>query len=130
MVQYNDFGAIPQSVQDYVANRCRILDRYILFQTGEQEYTALIQDPVSGKTSQLRIYWMDPGMYDVIESEGEWNYIILNDFYCYSNVGLGSALDLPVTDGIVSYAAITFTVYLMFLVVFRGLLFPFRKKSK
>lgn len=130
MIQYNDFGSIPQSIQDYVANHCRILDRYILFQTGDRVYTALIQDPVTGKTTQLRISWLSSGMYDVVETDGEWDFTILNDFYCYSNVGLGSALDLPATDGVVSYAAITLTVCLMFLVVFRGILFPFRKKRK
>lgn len=130
MVQYNDFDLIPQEVQDYVANHCRILDRYILFQTGDRVYTALIQDPTTGKTTQLRISWINPGMYDVVETEGEWNYTILNDFYVCSNVGLGSALDLPVTDGVISYAAITFTVCLMFLVVFRGILFPFQKRRK
>ena len=129
MLQYDEFGSIPESVQNYVANRCRLLDRYILFQTGDRVYTALIQDPVSGKTTQIQIFWLDVGMYDVVESEGTWDYTILNDFYCYSNVGLGSALDLPVTDGVTAYAAITLTVCLIFLVVFRGILFPFRKRK-
>ena len=131
MLQYDDFGTIPQTVQDIVANRCRILDRYVLFQTGDQEYTALIQDPVTGKVTQLQFsFFNDLGFYDVVETEGEWDYTVLNEYYCYSNLGFGSALDLPVTEGIQAHCAAVLTVCLMFLVVFRSILFPFKKRRK
>ncbi len=131
MVQYNDFSTIPQTIRDIVANRCRLLDQYVLFQTGDLEYTALIRDPISGEVTQLLFTRLSNyGIYDVVESEGDWQYTIINEYYCYSNVGVGSALDLPVMEGVQAHAAVTLTVCLMFLVVFRGILFPFQRRKK
>ena len=94
MLQHNEFNEIPQIIQENTANRCRLLDRYVLMQTGEGEYTALIQDPVTGKVTQLRfIEFSEYGFYDLEESEGEWQYTILNDCYTYSNLGFGSAAE-------------------------------------
>ena len=130
MLQHTDLIPIPDTVLEITANRCRLLDRYVLFQTGTNEFTALIQDPVSDKVSQLKFWINDQGLYTVLETEGTWEYTVYNEYYTYSNLGFGSALDLPVFAGIQSYAAVVLTVCLMFLVVFRSLLFPFRKRNK
>ena len=130
MLQYSEPSPIPETVREITANRCRLLDRYVLFQSAAREYTALIQDPVSGKVTQLLFWLDDEGQYGVMEIDGTWEYTIHNEYYTYSNLGFGSALDLPVMDGIQAHAAVVFTVCLMFLVVFRSLLFPFRKRRK
>ena len=130
MLQHDEFTEIPEVIREVTANRCRVLDNYVLMQTGENEYTALIMDPVTGKTTQLTFTeFSEYGFYDLVESEGEWQYTVLNECYTYSNCGFGSALDLPVMEGVMAHAAIVFTVYLMFLVVFRSLLFPFQKRK-
>ena len=48
MTQYTDYGSIPQAVRDLIANKISLLDSYILLQTGEYEYTALVNKPALG----------------------------------------------------------------------------------
>ena len=130
MQQYTELSPIPDPIQEITANHCRLLDRYVLFQTGATEYTALIQDSVTGKVTELRFWQSDNGEYTVMSYDSTWDYSVYNEYYCYSNMGFGAALDLPVMDGIQAHAAAVFTVFLMFLVVFRSLLFPFRIRRK
>ena len=130
MTQYDTYSTIPQQVRDIVANKCSLLDEYILFQTGEREYTALIRDMVTrGVTCYTFTRAEDYGVYSVLETVGTWEYTVRNEYYCYSNIGYGAALDLPVFEGVQAHAAVVFTVVLMFLVVFRSSLFPFRKRK-
>ena len=130
MTQYTDYGTIPQAVRDIVANKCKILDEYILLQTGQYEYTALIHDLVTDEVTQLTFSRSSNyGQYSVDQSSGTWEYTVSNEYYCYSNVGLGAALDLPVMDAVMAHAAIVITVCLMFLVVFKSTLFPFMKRK-
>lgn len=130
MTQYTDYSTIPQQIRDIVANRCSLLDEYILFQTGSYEYTALIHDLITDDVVQLTFTrGSNYSVYTVTESQGEWDYTVYNEYYCYSNVSLGAALDLPVVEGVQAHASVVLTVVLMFLVVFRSSLFPFRKKK-
>ena len=130
MYQYPDYGTIPQMVRDIVANKVKLLDEYILLQTGEYEHTALIHDLVTGEVLKI-VFTRDKDSYSyaVSETEGEWDFYVSNQYYCYSNVGLGAALDLPVVEAVQAHASVVLTVVLMFLVVFRSTLFPFRKKK-
>lgn len=131
MVQYNEYSTIPQQVRDIVANKCSLLDHYILFQTGEREYSALIQDMVTGEVTYYGFTRAeDFGYYTVLETVGSWEFTVRNEYYCYSNIGYGAALDLPVMEGVTAHANAVFTVCLMFLVVFRSSLFPFHKRKK
>lgn len=130
MTQYTDYGSIPQMVRDIVANKCSLLDEYILIQTGQYEYTALIRDVITDEVTQLVFTrTSNYSIYTVDQTEGTWDYSVSNEYYCYSNVGLGAALDLPVMDGVQAHASVVFTVVLMFLIVFKSTLFPFRKKK-
>ena len=45
MIQYTEYTSIPQAVRDVVANKISLLDSYILMQTGENEFTALVNKP-------------------------------------------------------------------------------------
>lgn len=131
MTQHTEYSSIPQAVRDLVANRCSLLDQYILCQTGDYAYTALIRNIVTGEVTQLYFARASNyGYYSVVETDGYWSYEINNEYYCYSNVGFGAALDLPVVEQIQAHSAIIFTITLMFLIVFRSALFPFRRKRK
>lgn len=131
MTQYDEYSTIPQQIRDIVANKVKLLDEYILFQTGENEYTALIHDLITDKVTRLSFSRStNYGVYAVSQSEGVWEYTVRNEYYCYSNIGYGAALNLPVIEGIQAHSAAVFTSVLMFLVVFRSLLFPFHKRRK
>lgn len=133
MVQSSSYSSIPQAVRDLVANKVSLLDQYILFQTGDYEYTALILDSVSRKCEQVRVYRTSgsySSAYNVAVTEGVWDWSIGNEYYVYSNVGVGAALDLPVVEGVIAHATIIMCVALMFAIVFKGVLFPWSKKRK
>lgn len=133
MVQYEEYGLIPETVCDVVANRVSILDQYVLFQTGEFEYTALIKNTSTGKVTQLRFYRINTyNQYAVEETEGTWEFSYHNEYYTYSNLKFGSSLDLPVMDGVTAYATTILSVALMFAIVYKGVLFPClsRKRSR
>lgn len=131
MTQYNDYGSIPQQIRDITANKIKLLDEYILFQTDEYEYTALIHDIITDEVIRLSFSRSENyGIYAVSQSEGVWEYTVSNEYYCYSNVGYGAALDLPVMEGVQAHACVVFTIVLMFLVVFKSALFPFQYRKR
>lgn len=133
LTQYTEYSTIPQTVRDIVANRCTLLDEYILFQTGDYEYSALIHNLVTDDTTLLVFSRYSSGNYSnyyrVTESEGSWDYSYSNEYYCYSNVGVGTALSLPVYDGLQAHSCAVITVVLLFLIVFKSSLFPFIKRK-
>lgn len=131
MDQYTSYGSIPQAVRDLVANKCHLLDQYILLQTGEAEYTALIRNPVTKDVTQLRVIRANNyGAYTVYKSAGDWSYNVTNEYYCYSNIGYGAALDLPVVEGVTAHASAVFVSVLMLAIMFKGVLFPCLDRSK
>ena len=130
MTQYTDYGSIPQAVRDLVANKISLLDEYILLQTGSAEYTALIRHP--GKDVQKIVVSRasNYGTYNVTISDGAWDYTVTNEYYCYSNVGYGAALSLPVMEGVTAHATVILACALMFAIIFKGVLFPCLKSRK
>lgn len=131
MIQYSDPGTVPQQIRDIVANKVKLLDEYIVFQTGEYQYTALIHDVVTDEVTRLTFTRANNySTYTVDQSEGVWEFTLSNEYYCYSNVGYGAALDLPVMEGVQAHSSAVITVVLMFLIVFKSALFPFRRKRK
>ena len=131
MIQYIDPGTVPQQIRDIVANKVGLLDEYIVFQTDEYQYSALIHDVVTDDVTRLTFTrGSNYSAYTIDQSEGVWDFTLTNEFYTYSNVGYGAALDLPVMEGVQAHASVIFTVVLMFLIVFKSALFPFRRKRK
>lgn len=125
MVQYTDYGTVPQAVRDLVANKCQLLDEYILMQTGQSEYTALIRNPVTDTTTQIVVSRANNyGTYSVVQTYGVWDYTVTNEYYCYSNIGYGAALDLPVVEGLQAHASAVIVSVLMLAILFKGVLFP------
>lgn len=132
MTQYSDYGSIPQTVRDLVANKISLLDSYILFQTGEYEYTALVNKPALGcrqyKISRVSSSGYGSYVYRMEQSAGTWEYTVNNEYYCYSNVGYGSALSLPVVELCTAHASVIMSCALMLAIVFKGVLFPCLKR--
>lgn len=132
MTQYNDYSNIPQAVRDIVANKCHLLDQYVIMQTGEYRYSAQIYNPVTKECVQ---YDFTRGggynsSYTVNSYETSFDYQYSNEYYCYSNLGFGSALDLPVYEGVPAHASAFLVSVLAFAILFKGVLFKcLRKKS-
>lgn len=120
--QHGTYGNIPQAVRDLVANKCHVLDQYVLCQTGDGEYTALVKNVVTKDVEEIVIRKTGnySSAYSVTTHDGEWAWNIGNEYYAYSNVGIGSALDLPVYDGVIAHTSCFITVLLAFLVIYRG----------
>lgn len=129
MTQYTDYSTVPQAIRDIVANKVQLLDRYILFQTGQYQYTALVRNPVTKDTTAYTFTRTNNySQYTMVESAAEWSYSVSNEYYCYSNVGYGAALDLPVVDGMTAHAGAVLVCTLMLAIVFKGVLFPCLRK--
>ena len=133
MTQYTSYSTVPTQVQYLVASRCKLLDYYILFQTGDYEYTALIQSAASKKIEKVRIFRTSTSGYnsywdmDVSEAT-EFSYTVSNEYYVFSNVGYGQMLDLPVYEAVQAHALTAITVVLFFAIVFKGVLFKCLKR--
>lgn len=125
MIQYEDLRDIPSGVRDLTASKISLLDQYILFQTGENEFTALVYSPGLKVCKQYVFTGSDDlSSFTVAESEGDFKYSVSNEYYCCSNVGYGTALELPVTDLAIAHSTVILACALMLAIVFKGVLFP------
>ena len=132
ITQSRDYGSIGADVQNLVANSVSVLDQYILMQTGEHEYTALIKNLASKHIEKIVIR-RDTVNYDkkyyVERSNGSnFDYNVSNEYYVFSNVGIGKSLNIPSYEGIRTYGMTALTVLVFFMVVFKGALFKCLKK--
>lgn len=129
MTQYIDTSTVPQAIRDIVANKVQLLDQYILFQTGQYQYTALVRNPVTKDTTAYTFTRTNNySQYTMVKSPADWSYSVNNEYYCYSNVGYGAALDLPVVEGVTAHAGAVLVCALMLAIVFKGVLFPCLRK--
>lgn len=123
----NGYSSVDSNTQAVIANKISLLDKYVLMQTGENEWTALVQNTMSKKTTQYKITRNSTGYsspYSVSTTENaDFDYNITNEYYVYSNVGQGRSLELPVYDGVQSHALAIITCTLLFAIVFKGVLF-------
>lgn len=129
ITQYTDSYSSPSSdIQNLIANKIALLDQYILMQTDQYEYTALVYRAGSKECKKYLIRRSSTSgytnYYTVSESEADFEYTVSNEYYVYSNVGYGKSLDLPVYDGVISYCLMIICCTLMFAIVFKGALFP------
>lgn len=119
------YSSTDSIVQSTVANKISLLDQYILMQTGEYEYTALIRNPFTKKTTQYKFTRNGnySSAYSLNVSPGEWEYNVINEVYVFSNMGQGRALDLPVYNGVISHSLIIICCAMLFAIVYKGVLF-------
>ena len=122
----NGYSSTDSTVQATVANKISLLDQYILMQTGEYEYTALVRNPFTKKTTQYKFTRSGnySSGYSLATSSGvEWDFKVTNEVYVFSNMGRGRALDLPVYEGVISHSLIIICCAMLFAIVYKGVLF-------
>lgn len=134
ITQYSEYGSISSDIQNIVANKVKILDSYILFRTDEYEYTALIKDNVTQECTEYtfsRSGTTYSNNWTVSEAAAEFEYTVRNEYYVYSNVGLGRSLTLPVYEGVIAHSTIIMCCALLLWIVFKEVLFKwsFGKKK-
>ena len=93
----SSYGSISTDIQNIIANKISLTDSYILMQTGQYEYTALVKNIVTKKTDKYVISRNSGSnnYYTVTKSSSDFNYTVSNEYYVYSNVGYGKSLSLP-----------------------------------
>lgn len=125
--QSTDYGSISADIQNLVANSVSVLDQYILMQTGEYEYTALIKNLASKEVEEITITRDSTNYntkYRVTRKNGsDFDFSVSNEYYVYSNTGIGKSLNIPSYEGIRTYGLTGLTVLIFFMVVFKGALF-------
>lgn len=125
--QSTDYGSISSDIQNLVANSVSVLDQYILMQTGEYEYTALIKNMASKDVEKIVVTRESSNYssrYSVTRQNGaDFDFNVSNEYYVYSNVGYGKSLNIPSYEGIRTYGLTALTVLVFFMVVFKGALF-------
>lgn len=135
ITQYSEYGSISSDIQNLVANSVSVLDQYILMQTGEYEYTALIKNMASKDVEQIKVSRSSSSgyttRYSVARENGsEFDFEVSNEYYVYSNVGYGKSLEIPAYEGIQTYGITALTVLVFFMVVFKGALFKCLDRRK
>lgn len=129
ITQYSSsYGSISSDIQNLVANSVSVLDLYVLMQTGEYEYTALIQNLANKEVEEITITRSSGTNYSTTYSVSrqevdEFAYSVSNEYYTFSNCGFGKSLDIPAYEGIRTYGITGLTVLIFFMVVFKGALF-------
>lgn len=130
--QYSEYGSISSDIQNLVANSVSVLDQYILMQTGEYQYTALIKNMASKDVEKIVVSRDSSNYntkYSVKRSNGsDFDFSVSNEYYVYSNVGYGKSLEIPSYEGIRTYGLTALTVLVFFMVMFKGALFKCLKK--
>lgn len=132
--QYTDsYSSPPSDVQNLISNKVALADYYILMQTGQYEYTALVKNPATNETTKYRIYRNTSSYssyYNIETTTSDFDFNVTNEYYVYSNVGYGKYLDLPVYQGVTSHCLIIICCVLMFGIVFKGVLLPCLKRRR
>lgn len=128
----NSYGSISTDIQNIVANDIGLLDDYILFQSGQYEYTALIKTKGTGQSRKIVISrsGLNNSYYSVSRSSADFECNISNEYYVYSNIGYGKSLDLPVYEGLQTFSLCIIAGVLSFAIVFKGVLFKCLKRRK
>ena len=124
--QYTDsYSSIPSQVVSIVNNKCSLLDKFIIMQTGDRQYTALIYNVCSKKGKQYVFSRTSNfNYYTVSESDiSSFDYTVTNEYYVYSNDGIGQSVDLMVYHGAAAHAVVIVSLFVMFAVIFKGALF-------
>ena len=134
ITQYTDSYSSPSTdIQNLIANKVSILDRYVLMQTGEYEYSALVYNPCTKKCTRYTISRTSQSgnrVYQISLSDSTFDYNVTNEYYVYSNDGIGKALTLPVTANVTAYSLLIISCSLMFAIVFKGVLFKCLRRKR
>lgn len=136
ITQYSTSYSSPSAdIQNIVANSVSLLDKYVLVQTGDNEYTALIKNIASKEIEQITISRQAATGYNnryVVDREivKDFSWNIPHEYYAYSNCGFGKSLDIPAYQGALTYGVTALTTLVFFSVIFKGALFKCLKSKR
>ncbi len=136
ITQYSDSYSSPSAdIQNIVANSVSLLDNYVLMQTGENEYKALVKNLASKEVEEITISRISTSGYNnrytvSREEVSDFSWNVSNEYYTYSNCGFGKSLDIPAYDGALTYGVTALTVLVFFAVIFKGVLFKCLKLKR
>lgn len=133
ITQYSASYSNPTAdMREIVANNVGLLDKYILMQTGEYEYTALIKDMALRTVDVIKFTRQGSGYnYAWVASHSsttDFRYSVSNELYVYSNMNVGKSIDLPVYKGVTAYSLAIIISVLSLAVLFKGVLFKCLRK--
>lgn len=133
-VNSNGSSSTDTTVNSVIANKISLLDHYIIMQTGEYEYTALVKGPFEATATKYVVSRGSSGYnyaYTISSSEDEaFEWTVKNEMYVYSNVDVGRSMDLPVYQGVQSHCLMIMCCTLLFAIVFKGVLFKCLERLK
>lgn len=133
MIQYNSsYSSIPSSALNLFYSKLSPLDEYIIFQTDQYKYSMLV-NPLHGDITQYDITRANSsysGNYYNISSHlvDSFDYSYSNEYYVYSNLGIGIMDVKPVDTIIQSWSVVGICLLLFLGVLFRGLFSCDRKR--
>lgn len=120
--QDTDYTTPPTAVQNIVASNIGLGESYILYETNDNEFTALIKKPFSDDFREIRIY-RESAYNSTWEVErtntNQGRYTVYNEYYTFSNIGYGQTLDLPIHEQVTSYSSIILCCLIVILFTFR-----------
>lgn len=131
ITQYRETYSSPSSeIQNLIANKVALLDQYILMQTGQYEFTALVYNPNTKKCIEYTITRSSSSgysnYYTISEAESKFEYSVSNEYYVFSNIGYGRSLSLPVHEGTQSFSLMIICCILCLTIVFERVFFRWR----
>lgn len=133
--QYLNSSSIPSQVVNISNNKVGVLDDYILYCTGEYEYSLLIKSRLPGQTAKLYTFSRSSSggynYYTVSFTDNvPFDYHVSNEYYVYSNIGYGQALIPVCWQGIQTFSLAGITCALFLAIVFKGGLFKCLRLKK
>lgn len=133
--QYLNFSSIPSQVINISNNKVGVLDDYILYATGEYSYSLLTRSRLPGQTAKLytfsRSSTSGERYYTVSFTDNvPFDYNVTNEYYVYSNIGYGQALNPVCWQGIQTFSLAGITCALFLGIVFKGGLFKCLRRRK
>lgn len=116
------YGAIPEIVREDAESRIGIFDRYILYRTGDNQYTLYVNKVVG--TDYYVSYNYNNGYYT--NSVGTWTVeepSLSAPMYSYSNLGYGYTLESNNLPSFMAFCLGGLVVTLFLGIFFKGVIF-------
>lgn len=135
VTQSTEYSLPPTDVRNLIASKITLLDKYIIMNTAENEYTALIYNPNTQNTVQYRVFRSYQSGYNYVWeiqriNDVEFEYQISNEYYVISNDGVGQMMDLPINNTVQSYVSVFLVCVLFFAIIFKGVYFKCLSSKK
>lgn len=132
ITQYSEYGTVSADIQALIASKISALDKYVLMRTGDNEYTALVHNPLSKETTQYIVSRTGQNYGNIWQvrtvENVDYRFNISNEYYVYSNEGYGRMLDLPCYEAMSSFSLALIACAMILCIAFKGVLFKCLKR--